>query len=321
MLGNFLYGRQLWKEDIRKKLFSGPEQPKQNSELREMSKEDIRLPTNRKRFLSSPAEKSLSKRHKDLIEGNIEDFLAYLDNFEEWQKQKNTVAMDANMAAKEKPSNSKMDTNDNSIMTQMHTVFGPYFEQLQNQIKNLEFEIKTKDKRIEDLEQKVDTFMEETTCKFDELDQNHKSNSLRLHGIPETEGEDTDRVFIKTMKDNLNLEINPMEISNSHRIGKPGTEKRPLIVKLTRESTKNKIFKVKKELKSKDSMIFINEDLTQKTSSFFKQVRDLKKEGLIKRTWTRDGKVFYVPNDQEEPKMIQSTAEIEIIREANKKNE
>ena len=123
------------------------------------------------------------------------------------------------------------------------------------------------------------------------------------------------------MKDNLNLEINPMEISNSHRIGKPGTEKRPLIVKLTRESTKNKIFSVKKELKTKDSMIFINEDLTQKTSSFFKKVRDLKKEGFIKRTWTRDGKVFYIPNDQEEPKMIQSTAEIEIIREANKKNE
>ena len=84
---------------------------------------------------------------------------------------------------------------------------------------------------------------------------------IRIH-------EDTDKLVIKTMKDNLNIDVHPMEISTSHRIGTPGTEKRPVIVKLTRISTRNKIFKAKKDLKDKDTKIYINEDLTPSKASF-----------------------------------------------------
>ena len=154
------------------------------------------------------------------------------------------------------------------------------------------------------------------------MNQKLNSNNLRVHGITETEGEDTDKLVIKTFKENLDIDINPLEISTTHRIGKPESENRPILVKLTRQNTRTKIFKAKKELRNKENKIFINEDLTPNIASFFKKVRDLKKDKLIKRTWTVNGKVYYIPNNanqDDKPKLIEK--DTEEIRKASSENQ
>ena len=322
MLGNFLNEAVSWKKEISKRFFKSADHANNDRKCNNMT-DSSGLNTNRKRYLSSPKEKSLSKKHKDLIQGDIDDFITYLDDFEEKQESVNIVAKDSisNMAADNTATKSGVDTGNLDLIKQMHSVFAPYFEQLQLQIKNLEVEIKTKDKKIEDLEQRVDNFEQQTHKIIDDMDQNQRGNNIRIHGLAETEGENTDNLVIKAMKDNLNIDINPMEISDSYRIGKLDTESptqnRPIIVKLTRHSTRNKIYKAKKELKTKDTKIYVNEDLTPTKARFFKNVRDLKKERLIQRTWTSGGKVFYLPNNEDIPKEIVSQAEVDDIRKSS----
>ena len=62
MLGSYLYGADTWKKEIRKRLFKEPVHDNKKRESQEMTDEkNLDLPSNRKRFLSSPAEKSISK--------------------------------------------------------------------------------------------------------------------------------------------------------------------------------------------------------------------------------------------------------------------
>ena len=54
----------------------------------------------------------------------------------------------------------------------------------------------------------------------DSLEQYSRRNSLRIAGIPEEEGEETDKIVLG-LAANLNIELNQTEIDRSHHVGKP----------------------------------------------------------------------------------------------------
>ena len=102
-------------------------------------------------------------------------------------------------------------------------------------IKNLSKETSAMAQRIDKLEHLVD-----------QQEQYSQSNCLLVHGIAETNDENTKDLVLKTINENLDIEIPENEIDRSHRIGrkKNGQKPRP-IVKLTRYNTKKKLLQVR----------------------------------------------------------------------------
>ena len=72
-----------------------------------------------------------------------------------------------------------------------------------------------------------------------------------MHGIAETNDENTGDLVIKTINEKLDADIAEDEMGRSHGIGrkKDGQRPRPIIVKLTRYNTRKKVFASKRKLK------------------------------------------------------------------------
>lgn len=127
--------------------------------------------------------------------------------------------------------------------------------------------------------------------KIDDQEQYTRRNCLLLHGIPEDKEEDTDELVLKTLKDDLALQIDEKELDRTHRIGKPrkaGENPRPIIVKFSRYNLRRKVFTNKKRLKGKK--IMITESLTSRRMSLYKSAKEL---FGYKNVWTSDGKILY----------------------------
>ena len=108
-----------------------------------------------------------------------------------------------------------------------------------------------------------------------------RRNCLLVHGIVETDDEDTDDLVIETISKKVNIEISPVDLDQMHKIGKKkvGQNKpRPIIVKLSGYNVRKKNFSNKKTLKR--SNLSITESLASKRMEFIKKARS-------------DGKILY----------------------------
>ena len=122
----------------------------------------------------------------------------------------------------------------------------------------------------------------------DRLAQYSRRENVRLHGVPETAGENTDDVVIGIAHD-MGVDISSNDISVSHRLPKSRTMKeRPIIVKFVRRNTKTALMMNKKTLRTIDRYrhIYINDDLTPLRS---RMLRTLQNDDEVKRVWTIDG--------------------------------
>ena len=96
-----------------------------------------------------------------------------------------------------------------------------------------------------------------------ELQQYTRRNALRITNPawPEDPNEDTDKLVI-SLANALDVDIQPFEISRSHRVGKPRAGyQRPILVKFIGYRTRERLFKARKKLKEKQEFrkVYINE--------------------------------------------------------------
>ena len=89
------------------------------------------------------------------------------------------------------------------------------------------------------------------------------------------------------------------EISRSHRAGeKKPNGTRSILVKFASYSSRDRVIRSRKLLKGHNrdpnctSPCFVAEDLTKKRANLAYQARQLKKDRLIKDTWSWDGRIF-----------------------------
>lgn len=124
----------------------------------------------------------------------------------------------------------------------------------------------------------------------DDLEQYSRRNCLRISGVPEADGENTDTIVLNTAN-KLNVNISPADIDRSHRIGRPAPGKpREIIVKFSGYHARRGFMLNRKELKG--SNIYINEDLTKGRKSMAYMCRQLVKDKRLHQTWTYDGNIF-----------------------------
>ena len=126
----------------------------------------------------------------------------------------------------------------------------------------------------------------------DELEQYSHKNCLLLHGVQENENENTDDIVLKTMAEELDIEIKENDLDRTHRIGNRNRKDGKLQAIIVKFTTQNNIYSNKKKLKGKNFLI---------TESLMSRRYHLLKEALekysVKNIWTSDDRVLFKQNN------------------------
>ena len=161
-----------------------------------------------------------------------------------------------------------------------------------------------RESRIMELESKVvslSTKVEKLEYTADRMEQYSRRNSIRIHGLPEVKGEDTDSLVIETVKEKMGLDISTADIDRTHRIGAPPKQSgkvRPVIVKFVRYNDRRKIYENKKLLKG--IKVSITESLTAHRVAKLKEA--VKKFGF-NNVWSNGGRIIYKDNGDDKTKI------------------
>ncbi|XP_062608448.1 uncharacterized protein LOC134270265 [Saccostrea cucullata] len=146
----------------------------------------------------------------------------------------------------------------------------------------------------------------ELTSRLDEMEQYSRRNCLKITGIPEEKGENTDKLVLNVvnsliLKDNTE-KITVKDISRSHRVGKysPGPNKpRDIIAKFVSYREKARVYGNKRNLKSynhnpskQTGPIYVNEALTSRRAELYGKTRELVKKKKVDSCWTYDGRIY-----------------------------
>ena len=195
---------------------------------------------------------------------------------------------------------------DTAIVAKLKETLFPI--ELKNSITNLTAtvvsltnELDRKEKRIVDLEKRVD-FLKKTA---DDVEQYSRRPNLRFHGFAEADTpENTDKMIVDLVNSELQVDP-PMQVEHlerSHRLGPKvsangTTRQRPIIARFRSERLRDAVFRGRFNLKTynekhREKMIFINEDLTARRASLARQTRSLKKDRKVTDCWTTGGNVM-----------------------------
>lgn len=157
-------------------------------------------------------------------------------------------------------------------------------------------------KELDTLRRSMKDMVEQVAEKTDDLEQYQRRNNLRILGLKETRGEDTDKLVVELCRDKLGVALSENSLCRTHRVGKKpdaavtvegGKElSRPIIVRFTSYRDRRAIYGMKKKLKG--TGITIREDMTTRRVKIWKTA--VERFGL-RNTWTQDGRVLWV--DQE----------------------
>lgn len=170
---------------------------------------------------------------------------------------------------------------------------------------------------------KADIKKLENTCKsnIDDLEQYSRRSCLRISGIKEEEGENTDEIVLDLAR-RVSADIRPEDVDRSHRVGRPREvnqntnavpRPREIIVKLANYRARMQLLKGRAFLRSTKARIFINEDLTSARKEIAYECRGLKRDNKIKKMWTYNGNIF-IKDNNDIKKQISSVSELDVYK-------
>jgi len=179
-------------------------------------------------------------------------------------------------------------------------------KKLTNKIDNLEKLLITKDKKIQELETRID-----------DLEQYSRKEDLIITGLDivikktfaeavenDDESATAEKNRVPTMKENevetqtiaflnkFGMNVQESEVSACHFLGQKRDDgKRNVIIRFVSRKTKERVlFYARTSKKMRETKVFINEHLTKKNGQIAKRARELKKEGKLIDTWVRERK-------------------------------
>lgn len=167
-----------------------------------------------------------------------------------------------------------------SVITsiQFHT---DYLESLSKKVANIELESKQRDIRIDRGEQKLKQqgnklIMIDRTVQ--DLSKETKSKNIVINGLNERKGENACKIAVKFLK-HITKGVSASDIENAYRLGTPGENKRPLLVKFKSTETKKNIIQKKASLKNVKGLkkVFCNEDLPESARQLRQNLREIGK--------------------------------------------
>ena len=147
-----------------------------------------------------------------------------------------------------------------------------------------------------------------STQRCDDLEQYSRRNNIIISGVPDNSETSTETQICNIINDLVASPIEPTDIDRCHRLNRPKTNTKhgkvpdkpaDIIVKFVSYKSKAKILtkdpmeKLREDNKHRDDQnkLFIREDLTKARNKLHYKTRLLKKAGLIKDTFSRDGMI------------------------------
>lgn len=202
---------------------------------------------------------------------------------------------------------------ESAISTAMEKKLGDIltsFESLQGAVFDLNSCLEKKNEEIKRLESKVceqENRIQKMESTMNNMEQYSRRSCIRIFGVPEQKGEDTDQLAVRIIESKLGVNLDPVkDIDRSHRTGKvteassrqsqpssrasrsvDSAKPRPIIVKLTTYRKRREIIMNRKKLKG--SGIVIVEDLTAANQKLLTAARKSKN---FKAVWSSDGRVI-----------------------------
>ncbi|KAK3927935.1 LINE-1 retrotransposable element ORF1 protein [Frankliniella fusca] len=184
-----------------------------------------------------------------------------------------------------------------SLITQALDPLKGSVDSLRSEVEGLNSQLAEKDKVIHALSERLN-----------ECEQYSRRNNLRIFGVAESADEDTDAIVLKVASD-IGAHLSVHQIDRSHRVGKAGTNPRPIIVKFTGYHPRRAMFQAKKALKG--SAVTIREDLTQQRLALLKKAIEAYS---IKNVWTSDG-VIMVNTGTKRPNRVKTSSDLDKLLE------
>ena len=132
----------------------------------------------------------------------------------------------------------------------------------------------------------------------DSNEQKSRTQCLLIHGVDETQDENTDELCINIIKQEVGVEVSLSDIARSHRIGPKKThstrrtKSRAIIVRFSSIRKRMEVFRNKRNLKGKKTVI--TESLTSFRYDLFKKAQAI----YGKMVWTSEGRIFTKINDK-----------------------
>ena len=139
------------------------------------------------------------------------------------------------------------------------------FKLLSEKFDKLEKHCKKKDKKISVLERKVELLESKLGDSLHELEQYFHRNCLLLHGVQELEDENMDDIIMKTVKEEMDIDIWKEDVDRKHRIDN-SSKPRPIIIKFACYDVRSTVYKNKKKLKGKN--VLVTESLKVVSATF-----------------------------------------------------
>ena len=128
---------------------------------------------------------------------------------------------------------------------------------------------------------------------IDSNEQKSRNICLLLHGIPESDNDNTDDLVVKVINDDVGVHITIDDIERTHRIDPTKsistrrTKPRAIIVRFASMRKRIDVYKNKKNLKGKK--ILLTESLT---ASRFNLLNKAKEKFGQRNVWTAEGRIF-----------------------------
>lgn len=180
----------------------------------------------------------------------------------------------------------------NKMCTKLTAMLTPTFETAINNkcatiLESVKESVKDSVKEIKDLVIANCDRLDTADIKLDQLEQYSRRNNLRVYGIDETDGENTDEVLLHFFNNKLKVPLTLREIDRSHRTGKTiGDKPRSIIVKFTSYRWRSQIFNQKKLPKA--TKFVIKEDLTKYRAGVLQEaIKTFRRSNV----WTHDGRI------------------------------
>ena len=150
--------------------------------------------------------------------------------------------------------------------------------------------LKTELNKISEENNNIKLNMETVCRKNNDIEQYSRLESIRIHGIRETENENCKQKVCELFKEKLQIDIKPTDISKIHRLNQLHTREgkpRPIIMRFIAHYHKRHIIENRRKLKG--SGYVITEDLTQVNFGVLNRAHN---HESIESSWSVEGKLY-----------------------------
>ena len=185
-----------------------------------------------------------------------------------------------------------------------------------------------RDEKIAALEEQLAETRQElkkTVIRLDQLEAYSRRNCLNISGVPERDGEDTDKLVLDIGKA-AGVNLTPADLDRSHRIGRPGGDKpRNITVRLATHSARQSLLQAKRNLSAhripqhpvmaQDVLrhIFLSECLTQRGQFLLFVARRLKAAKKVWAAYSTNGRIKVRMAENQGPNVIDDISDLQRL--------